>query len=272
MQRITNGIYKGTDGRESLYDLFLPEDWHGDLILFVHGFMGFKDWGAWNLVATYFAQQGFAFAKLNLSHNGGTVENPLDFPDLEAFSKNTYSKEVEDLSLFRKHLATKIHAKRLYLIGHSRGGAAVILNARNEYVDKIVLWASICDIGRRFPEGPALENWKNQGYRTVLNGRTGQELPQQYSLYEDYLKNATQLNLEAAIKSMRTPTLVIHGDQDRSVELAEGEALAAWSQTKLAVIPGADHVFGAHHPWTKNELPQDLLEVCEKTKKFLQEK
>ncbi|NBP30017.1 MAG: alpha/beta hydrolase, partial [Flavobacteriia bacterium] len=62
MQRITNGIYKGTDGRESLYDLFQPEDWQGDLILFVHGFMGFKDWGAWNLVATYFEQQGFAFA------------------------------------------------------------------------------------------------------------------------------------------------------------------------------------------------------------------
>lgn len=271
MQRITNGIYKGADGRESLYDLFQPEDWQGDLILFVHGFMGFKDWGAWNLVAAYFVQQGFAFAKVNLSHNGGTIENPLDFPDLEAFSNNTYSKEVEDLSLFRKQLAMKIHAKRLYLIGHSRGGAAVILNARNECVDKIVLWASICDIGRRFPEGSSLEDWKNQGYRTVLNGRTKQELPQKYSLYEDFLKNATQLNLEAAVKSMSIPMLVIHGDQDRSVELAEGEALAAWSQTRLAVIPGADHVFGANHPWTKTELPQDLLEVCEKTYDFMTE-
>lgn len=271
MQRITNGMYQGADGRESLYDLFLPENWQGDLILFVHGFMGFKDWGAWNLAAGYFAQQGFAFAKLNISHNGGTVENPLDFPDLEAFSNNTYSKEVEDLSLFRKHLATKIHAKRLYLIGHSRGGAAVILNAREEHVDKIVLWASICDIGRRFPEGPALEDWKNQGFRTVLNGRTWQELPQQYSLYEDFQKNASQLNLEAAIKSMSTPILVIHGDQDSSVELAEGEALAAWSQTKLSVIPGADHVFGASHPWTKDELPQDLLVVCERTCDFIKE-
>jgi hypothetical protein len=52
MQRITNGIYKGADGRESLYDLLLPDSWQGDLILFVHGFMGFKDWGAWNVVIT----------------------------------------------------------------------------------------------------------------------------------------------------------------------------------------------------------------------------
>jgi len=271
MRRITNGIYEGAGGRESLYDLLQPEDWQGDLILFVHGFMGFKDWGAWNLAAAYFAQQGFAFAKLNLSHNGGTVDNPLDFPDLQAFSNNTYSKEVEDLSLFRKHLSTKIHAKRVYLIGHSRGGAAVILNARDEYVDKIVLWASICDIGRRLPEGPALENWKNQGYRTVLNGRTRQELPQQYTLYEDFHKNASQLNIEVAVTSMSTPMLVIHGDQDRSVELTEGESLAAWSQTKLVVIPGADHVFGASHPWTKDELPQDLLKVCAKTCEFIKE-
>ena len=269
MQRITNGIYQGADGRESLYDLFLPEDWHGDLILFIHGFMGFKDWGAWNLVATYFAEQGFAFAKLNLSHNGGTVENPLDFPDLEAFSNNTYSKEVEDLSLFRKHLATKIHAKRLYLIGHSRGGAAVILNSKDQRVDKIVLWASICDIAKRLPEGQELNEWKNQGHRTVLNGRTLQNLPQKFSLYEDFQKNASKLNLETAVKSMSTPMLVIHGDQDRSVELAEGEALATWSQTKPSVIPGADHVFGASHPWTKDELPQDLLEVCKRTSEFI---
>jgi len=62
--------------------------------------------------------------------------------------------------------------------------------------------------------------------------------------------------------------LVIHGDQDRSVELAEGEALAAWSQTNLTVIPGADHVFGASHPWTKNELPVELQKVCERTSSF----
>lgn len=68
---------------------------------------------------------------------------------------------------------------------------------------------------------------------------------------------------------MSTPMLVIHGDQDRSVELAEGEALATWSQTKPSVIPGADHVFGASHPWTKDELPQDLLEVCKRTSEFI---
>ena len=43
------------------------------------------------------ARNGFAFVKFNFSHNGGTIENPIDFPDLKAFGNNTYGKEVADL-------------------------------------------------------------------------------------------------------------------------------------------------------------------------------
>ena len=55
------------------------------LIIFCHGYKGFKDWGAWNLMAEAFAKIGFCFIKFNFSHNGGTIEQPIDFPDLEAF-------------------------------------------------------------------------------------------------------------------------------------------------------------------------------------------
>ena len=266
--QIINGIYQGSAGRKSLYDLEVPADWNKRVVIFVHGFMGFKDWGAWHLVQSYFVSHGFAFAKFNLTHNGGTSNQGIDFPDPEAFSQNTYSYEVADIAYFRSHIATRIQAESTFLIGHSRGGGAVILHAKQIQTDKIALWASISDIGSRFPTGSELEPWKNKGTRTILNGRTRQQLPQKYSLYEDFQKNESQLNIEVAVKSMNTPILVIHGDQDRSVELTEGEALAAWSQTTLEVISGADHVFGASHPWTKDELPKDLLEVCERTLDF----
>ena len=86
---LKNSIYYGSDGRASLFDLEIPSSWNNELIIFCHGFMGFKDWGAWNLVQTFFVNQGFGFAKLNLSHNGGTVTEGFDFPDEEAFAKNT---------------------------------------------------------------------------------------------------------------------------------------------------------------------------------------
>jgi uncharacterized protein len=88
---IINGSYVGSGNRESLFDLSIPMHFNGQLIIFVHGFMGFKDWGAWHLVQEYFTEKGFAFCKFNLSHNGGTVQNGIDFPDEESFARNTYS-------------------------------------------------------------------------------------------------------------------------------------------------------------------------------------
>ena len=41
---------------------------------------------------------GIAVLKFNFSHNGGTVEQPIDFPDLEAFGHNNYTKELDDLN------------------------------------------------------------------------------------------------------------------------------------------------------------------------------
>jgi hypothetical protein len=97
--KLLNSTYTGSAGRQSLIDVEIPENFNGELIVFVHGFMGFKDWGAWNLVQQFFIQENYGFCKFNLTHNGGTIENGMDFPDEEAFGNNRYSYEVNDLSL-----------------------------------------------------------------------------------------------------------------------------------------------------------------------------
>ena len=43
----------------------------------------------------------------------------------------------------------------------------------------------------------------------------------------------------------------------------------SWLQTNLKVIKGADHVFGAQHPWGHNEIPDLLMELCELSLKFI---
>ena len=268
-QRITDGIYTGADGRNSLYDLSVPAAWRGALIVFVHGFMGFKDWGPWGLVSDFFVQRGFAFAKFNLSHNGGTIEDTLDFPDLEAFAQNTYSKEVEDIACFVQHLKAMIQPKAIFTIGHSRGGGASLFYARDSPPNKVVLWAAISDIGSRFPSGAELDAWKQAGVREVLNGRLRQYLPQNFSLYEDFKAHESRLNIQQAMESLRIPVLVIHGDQDSSVPIQEGISLATWSGTQLVVIEGGDHVFGGKHPWLAPALPEHLHLVCETTLRFL---
>ena len=47
----------------------------------------------------YFVKAECIFVKINFSHNGGTVSQPIDFPDLEAFGQNNFSLELDDLGL-----------------------------------------------------------------------------------------------------------------------------------------------------------------------------
>ena len=56
------------------------------LILFCHGFKGFKDWGSWSTVATYFAENGLAFLKFNFSHSGVGLDDSDSFTALEKFA------------------------------------------------------------------------------------------------------------------------------------------------------------------------------------------
>lgn len=57
------------------------------LIIFIHGFKGFKDWGAHNLFARHFAQQGFRYLKFNLSHSGVVPQKPNDVTDMKALQQ-----------------------------------------------------------------------------------------------------------------------------------------------------------------------------------------
>ena len=268
--KLANSTYTGSAGRQSLIDLEIPEKFNGELILFVHGFMGFKDWGAWNLVKQYFTGKNYGFCKFNLSHNGGTMENGIDFPDEKAFGENCYTYEIQDIEAVLHWITQKaLDIQGIHLIGHSRGGGDVILAGRNLQTTfplrSIHTWAAISDIGSRFPKDEAHEKWKEEGVRFIENGRTKQKLPQYFSLYEDYVGNASELNIENAIKDLRIPIFLYHGDKDTSVPIQEGYDLANWKELDLHVITNADHVFGAIHPWKNRELPSTLLELCELT-------
>lgn len=117
------------------------------IVIFCHGYKGFKDWGAWGLVAEKFAAVNTFFIKFNFSHNGGTPEQPIDFPDLEAFANDNYTKQLDDLESIidwistTKEFAKEADVDQINLIGHSRGGGIVLLKAaQNNQVKKVITW------------------------------------------------------------------------------------------------------------------------------------
>jgi len=265
-----NVVYTGANGRQSVYDIDIPENWNGTLVLFLHGYMGYKDWGCWNLTGNFFTDNCFGFVSYNVSHNGGTIEQPIDFPDLEAFAMNSYSNELIDFECMVKTLELRLEKFQLYVIGHSRGGGIAALQSAHPSVDKWVSWAGISSIAKRFPEGKELDEWRKNTFRYVKNGRTNQLMPHHFNQYLDFLENKNRLDIERYCRNNTKPCLIIHGSDDTSVLPLEGELLSNWTGTQLKLIPNAQHTFNSRQPWHDHKMPDALEEVCHQTLLFFQ--
>jgi len=240
------------------------------IVIFCHGYKGYKDWGAWNLVANEFARNGYTFIKFNFSHNGGTIENPIDFPDLKAFGNNTYGKEVADLNAVIEWSNKEFEAP-IYIIGHSRGGGIVTLvGAENTLVSKVISWAAVADFKERFPIGEKLQQWKDKGVYHVENGRTKQKMPHYYSFYEDFINNEINLTISIAANKIRIPHLIIHGEMDQAVSVKDAHRLHSFNpNADLEIILETNHTFGSKHPWKESFLSPALEEVVNKTINFI---
>jgi len=241
-------------------------------IIFVHGFKGFKDWGTHNLVAERFAAEGYRYIKFNFSHNGVTQQAPNDVTDLEAFASNTFSMQLKDLDTAINYVAHTYPLAPIYLIGHSLGGGLVILKAaEDERISKIITWSSVGDFNLLWKKEQE-EEWKNTGRIFVENARTKEKMPLNVTLLEDYDAHKDEFDIISAASSIQVPWLILHGDDDVNVPFSIAQQLAqAQLKAKLQKIQGANHVFGASHPYTAKELPPHLQEVFERCLAFIKE-
>ncbi|GGG53065.1 alpha/beta hydrolase family protein [Epilithonimonas arachidiradicis] len=259
--------------REFLADAIFPDSGEKlPLIIFVHGYKGYKDWGAWELMGEKFANAGFYFVKFNFSHNGTTIDNPKEFADLEAFGKNNYSKELKDLEMVINRFKSQkeVNADEIILLGHSRGGGISIVKAsENQSISKLITLASVSTLDR-FPKNDAFENWKNDGVYFVENARTKQKMPHYFQFYKDFEMDKDRFDVEKACKKLTIPSLYIHGSNDESVPLNHSEDLHHWTKdSQLKIIDKANHTFGAKEPWEDDSLPKELDEAVKTCIDFL---
>jgi len=270
MKKIQQIVIEGKHLKPIVTDVFYKETkTPKKIIIFCHGYKGFKDWGAWNLMAEAFANAGFFFIKFNFSHNGGTLAQPLDFPDLEAFGNNNYTKELDDLESVIDWISTNADFKSevdisdVSIIGHSRGGGIVLLKANEDArIQNVISLAGVSDYKSRFPKKEKFQEWAEKGVYFVKNGRTHQEMPHFYQFYEDFKKNEQRLNIQKATINLKIPFLIIHGNKDTSVSIKEAENLHKWNpKSSFKIIKNADHVFNVSHPWKQETVSEELEEV-----------
>lgn len=257
--------------------IYIKDNIKKPIVIFCHGYKGYKDWGAWNLAAKVFAKKTLFFVKFNFSHNGGTIDNPIDFPDLEAFGHNNFIKELNDLEdiidwvITNPDFKNEIDIKNITLIGHSRGGGIVSIKAsENKKITKLITWAGVSDFGARFPKGEQLEGWKKQGISYILNGRTHQQMPHMYQFYQNFKDNEERLTIKNAVSKLKIPHLIIHGENDEVVLPIEAKNLHSWNpKSELIFIDKMNHPLGSKQPWENSIMPFHLKEVVKKSIEFI---
>jgi uncharacterized protein len=264
-----------SDGLAMGLDLFVPEGVSAPLPVAVicHGFKGFKDWGFFPPLAERLAASGRAVAIFDFSHSGvdATGAPGNEFTRLDLFRAQTPSRHVADLrvvldaldgSAFAGEVALQRN-RHVNVVGHSVGAAVAMLAAADD--GRIVQVATLngtATLDHFTPEQRA--EAEATGQTAVRNHRTGQDLP----LGRAWFDEARRLDLEEAATQIFVPALVIAGEADSSVPPEESRTINGWiAGSRLVMVPGADHVFGAKHPfagWTPA-----LTTVCRELDQFL---
>jgi len=237
-------------------------------VVLVHGFKGFSHFAFIPYLADRLADAHISAVTFNFS-GSGIGEDMETFTDADAFEENSYTRELHDLGIVLAHAGRSGWlGAHLGLWGHSRGaGIAVLRAARDPHVHALATWAGISTV-KRWPYDVA-GTWRARGYLEVENARTGQIFKLKTAVLDEAIEHGDgMLDIGAAAELLLCPWLIVHGEADETVHLAEGELLAqrAGSNAELLTITGGTHTFNVAHGMTSPS-PQ-LTQATERTVRF----
>ena len=217
------------------------------LVVVVHGFKGFKDWGFFPWLSERLCAHGFHVVRFNMSRSG-IGESPETFERLDLFAGDTYSTQIRDLLTVVRYAQAKFPTLPTFLLGHSRGGGVALLAASEvPRLEGVVTWSAIARADRW--DEATKKKWRADGFMDVENARTKQMMRMSTSIIDDYDAHAERLDILGAASRLRVPLLAIHGARDESVPVEEaGRIVERARDASLTVIGKASHTYNAIHP------------------------
>jgi len=230
----------------------------GPVVVCVHGFKGFKDWGFWPETAQRLVRSGMGAVRFNFAHSG-VGEDLERFGEPRLFESGTYSREVSDLREVLLRLAGKdlpgagdLDTARIGLLAHSRGAISALALAASEErpVRSVALWNPVASALWWSEE--ERRRWRERGFWEVVNTRTHEVFRITRALLDDAENNGERLDPVANARRLEVPISVVVARGDESVSPESGRLLARAAPTSLASITEIEdsgHTFGAVHPF-----------------------
>lgn len=249
--------FENSEGLTIRGDVHSPGIERAPVVVCIHGFKGFKDWGFWPETARRLSEWGFGVIRFNFSHSGiGT--DLQSFSETELFESGTFTQEVHDLRevlshLFRGRLpgAASLDRSRVGLLGHSRGSVSALAAACSEAaVRSVVLWNPVSTVS--WWDEEARRRWRETGFWPIVNARTGQTFRMKTHLLEDAERNRERLHPAENAGRIRLPLLCVVAASDETVPPAAARRLVAAARGfgSLHEIAATGHTFGAIHPFS----------------------
>lgn len=198
--------------------------------LFAHCFTCHKDLKAVLHITQALTQQGIAVFRFDFT---GLGQSGGDFMD------TNFSSNVEDLIVAAKFLKESYQAPQI-IIGHSLGGAAVLLAAtRLDDVKAIVTLGAPAEplhVQNHFQESIAKIN--KEGKATVsIGGRP-------FTIKKQFIDDLAQVDLAAELKNLKKALLIMHSPQDTIVSIEHAAKIykLATHPKSFISLEGADHL------------------------------
>ena len=211
--------------------LHIPEHKKRTGIIICHGFSGNKDRNFIPNLASDLEKNNFLVLRFDFSGNG---ESDGKFED------RTYTKYVEDLRSVIEWFKRRV--EEICVIGHSMGGSIALIEYSNyKNYDKLVLLAPAVKIIKKRFTKEYIKKLEEQGYIEFVNS-WGEKRRLKKEFFDDK-ERYDQLELA---KRLDIPTLIIIGDNDKTVSLQKCKKLfqiIPTNKKELKVLSNENHVF-----------------------------
>ena len=209
-----------------------PDPERRPLVIFLHGFTSSKDRPHNIASCEAMREAGCATLRVDLYGHGESGG---------AFRKHTLHKWISNTLAVIDEVRGLDFVSSVWLSGHSQGGltAALVAGMAPDLVRGLILRAPAFMIPRCAREGDMLgtrfDPLRIPDSVPVIKGLT---------LDSGYVRVAQTIHVEEAVERFPGPVLLLHGDADDVVPLADSvEAARRYRDCRLEVIPGETHHF-----------------------------